>query len=80
MKYIKRFTQFNEGAFVTAAVGGMGDVIASQPGAVPGTTGTTGSGDIPVVLKTRPRRKKGNPSQVCDARDLAPVKINRVKN
>jgi hypothetical protein len=28
------------------SVGGMGDVVSAQPGAIPGTTGTTGSGDI----------------------------------
>jgi hypothetical protein len=28
------------------SIGGMGDVVSAQPGAIPGTTGTTGSGDV----------------------------------
>jgi hypothetical protein len=88
MKYLKRYDMFFEdGEGGGAAVGGgvatanasntagMGAVVSSQPGAFAGTTGTTGSGDIGFVLGATPkrRRKKGNPSQVSDLRDLKEV-------
>jgi len=77
---IKRFKQFNEDATATCSVAGMGSVSAAQPGASPGTFGTTGSGDIPVYFRKSKRRKLGKPSEVSDAQDLAPVKTNKVKD
>ena len=79
MKYLKKFTQFNEDAFATGVVGGMGDVVSAQPGAIAGMTGTTGSGDVSSYLLSK-KRKKGNASQVSDARNLAPVKTNKIKD
>jgi hypothetical protein len=88
MKYLKRYDKFfedGEGGGAVAGGGvatanasntaGMGAVVSSQPGAFAGTTGTTGSGDIGFVLGATPkrRRKKGNPSQVSDLRDLKEV-------
>lgn len=52
----------DEGGGVATAnagnVGGMGAVVSAQPGALPGTTGTTGSGDIGVNL-FNPQMKQG---------------------
>jgi len=44
------FSKLNEDGEACATAGnsnGMGAVVAPQPGAVPGTTGTIGSGDVP---------------------------------
>ena len=53
MKYLKKYQIFCEecdggGTATTNAsnTAGMGAVVASQPGSFPGTTGTTGSGDV----------------------------------
>ena len=51
----------------------MGAVSSAQPGALPGTTGTEGSGDIGFTFK-KEKRKKGDPTKVTDMRDLAPAK------
>lgn len=72
MRYIKSFKIFQENADGSATAG-MGAVSAAQPGGLPGTTGTEGSGDVGFVFK-KEKRKKGNPSQVTDMRDLAPAK------
>jgi hypothetical protein len=78
MKFLKKFTNFKENADASSSAG-MGDVSAAQPGGLPGTTGTTGSGDISFTFK-KERRKKGNPSQVTDMRDLVPAKgITKIK-
>lgn len=58
-------------------VSGMGPVVNAQPGALPSTTGTSGSGDVSFTFKKR-KRKKGNPSEVTDLRDLKEVKIKRL--
>jgi len=91
MRYIKRYDRFFEDGGAAAGGGvacanasttaGMGAVSAAQPGAVAGTTGTTGSGDIGFVLGYNPKRKrkKGNPSQVSDLRDLKDAKTDKVK-
>lgn len=72
MKYLKSYKKFTENAD-GSATSGMGAVTAAQPGSSPGTTGTVGSGDIGFTFK-KEKRKKGNPSQVTDMRDLEPVK------
>ena len=88
MKYLKRYDKFfedGEGGGAVAGGGvatanasntaGMGAVVSAQPGSFVGTTGTTGSGDIGFVLGYDPKkkRKKGDPSQVSDLRDLKEV-------
>jgi hypothetical protein len=75
MKYLKNYKKFNEdgNATVSASTSGMGAVVSSQPGALPGTTGTEGSGDVGFTFK-KERRKKGGPSKVTDMRDLEPAK------
>jgi len=86
MKYLKRYDMFFEDGEGGGAVGGgvatanasntagPGNVVAAQPGAFAGTTGTTGT-DIGFVLGYNPKkkRKKGGPSQVSDLRDLKEV-------
>lgn len=85
MKFIKSYKLFLEDgtACVNASnTAGMGAVVASQPGLLPGTTGTTGSGDIPYYFLTKGKKKvkNGNPSQVSDLRFLEPAKgITKVK-
>lgn len=77
MRYLKGYKNFENAEGSTSA--GMGGVSSAQAGGLPGTTGTVGSGDIPFYFKKGSRRrKKGNPSQVSDLRDLALVKINKV--
>jgi len=51
---MKKFEEFiKEDAFATMGnTGGMGAIVAAQPGAIPGTQGTTGSGDIGQTLAT----------------------------
>ena len=81
MRYLKKYKTFNED--VTATVGattaGMGAVSNAQPGAIPGQTGTTGSGDVTFTFK-KEKRKKGGPSQVTDLRDLKDVKTDKVED
>lgn len=81
MRKIKRYKEFLENAVATASsTSGMGAVSAAQPGALAGTTGTEGSGDVGFVFR-KEKRKKGNPSQVSDMRDLAPAKgITKVED
>ena len=80
MKYLKLFTQFKENAATTATTGGMCAVSAAQPGGLPGTTGTEGSGDPGFTFK-KEERKKGDPTEVTDMRDLAPAKdITKVED
>ena len=67
MKFIKKYKSFLEdgNASVNASTGGMGAVVSAQPGALPGQTGTTGSGDVSFTFK-KEKRKKCGPSQVSD--------------
>lgn len=80
MIYLKSFKSFKENASVSSSsTSGMGDVSAAQPGSLPGTNGTEGSGDIGFTFKKR-KRKKGDPTKVSDMRDLEPAKgIAKVK-
>jgi hypothetical protein len=80
MKYLKFYKKFFEdgdsGGTATANASntsGMGAVVAAQPGTLPGTFGTDGSGDIGFTFK-KEKRKKGKPSEVSDLRDLEPAK------
>ena len=81
MKYLKKYKTFNEDgtATVGATTAGMGAVSNAQPGALPGQTGTTGSGYITFTFK-KEKRKKGGPSQVTDLRDLKDVKTDKVED
>lgn len=77
MKYLKGYKNFENSD--ASSISGMSGVSSAQPGSLPGTTGTVGSGDVPFYLNSRNRkRKKGNPSQVSDLRDLAPAKTNKI--
>jgi len=70
MKYLASYNKFFEdGEGGGDSSSGMGAVVSAQPGALPGQTGTTGSGDVSFVFK-KDRGKKGNPSDVSDLRDL----------
>ena len=81
MKFIKKYKSFLEdgNASVNASTGGMGGVVSAQPGALPGQTGTTGSGDVSFTFK-KEKRKKGGPSQVSDLRDLKDAKTDKVED
>lgn len=83
MRHLKSYKKFFEdGGTATAnasTTSGMGAVVAAQPGLLPGTFGTDGSGDVGIVLNTK-KRKKGKPYEVSDLRDLEGVNINKVKN
>lgn len=81
MKYLKKYKTFNEDgtATVGATTAGMGAVSNAQPGALAGTTGTSGSGDITFTFK-KEKRKKGGPSQVTDLRDLKDAKTDKVED
>ena len=84
MKYLKKYKTFNEDgtATVGATTAGMGAVSNAQPGALAGTTGTSGSGDVSFYMldKKGKKIKKGTPSEVSDARYLEPAKgITKLK-
>ena len=84
MKYLKKYKTFNEDgtATVGATTAGMGAVSNAQPGAIAGTTGTEGSGDVSFYMidKKGKKIKKGTPSEVSDARYLEPAKgITKLK-
>lgn len=68
MKHLKTFKTF-ENATGNAGTAGSGDIVSAQPGTLPGTFGTDGSGDIGFTMD-KPKRKKGSPSEVSDMRDL----------
>jgi len=72
MMKIKRYKQFLENA-ESSGVSGMGAVTSAQPGSLPGTTGTEGSGDIGFTFR-KGKGKKGDPSEVTDLRDLEETK------
>jgi len=81
MRYLRTYKKFTENAD-GSATSGMGDVVAAQPGTLPGTFGTDGSGDIGFTFKEE-KRKKGDPSEVSDLRDLEDVdteKVDDIKN
>lgn len=81
MKHLKTYKSFNEDATSNASTtAGMGSVTSAQPGSLPGTTGTTGSGDLPYFgLPITKKKRKGNASEVSLLNDLKPEKTNKVK-
>lgn len=85
MKYLKKYIKFFEDGesgsgdvSATANTSGMGAVVSAQPSALPGKTGTTGSGDVGFTFK-KEKRKKGDPSEVSDLRDLEDADVVNVK-
>jgi len=76
---IKKYKEFFEDATANGTTSGAGSVVPSQPGVLPGTTDTTGSGDITNTLSVK-SNKKGDPSEVSDLRYLKKVNINRIKD
>lgn len=65
-------------AYADASISGMGPVVSAQPGLLPGTTGTVGSGDVGRTFK-KEKRKKGKPSEVSDLRDLGSADTVNIK-
>ena len=83
MRYLKPYKKFQENAAASASSSaGMGAVSAAQPGGLAGTTGTSGSGDLGFTFK-KEKRKKGDPTEVSDMRDLEPAegitKVGEIK-
>ena len=91
MKYLKLYNKFCEDggdgptsgsgdgvAYADSSVSGMGSVISAQPGLLPGTTGTVGSGDVSRSFRKK-GRKKGKPADVSDLRDLVRPDIVNIK-
>jgi hypothetical protein len=79
---IKRFRDFLENATTSASSSaGMGAVANATVGGAPGTATLSGSGDVSFYMLDKRKRKRGNPSQVCDMRDLGPSKgITKVED
>jgi hypothetical protein len=77
MRYLRTYKKFTENAYVSASTAGSGSVVAAQPGSLPGTFGTDGSGDIGFTFK-KEKRKKGDVTEVSDLRDLEEVEIEKV--
>ena len=78
-----RFSSFKRGqtlenSTATATTGGMGAVSVASVSSTSVDASQPGSGDPTFTLKSNTKRKRGNPSQVSDLRDLAPAKITRV--
>jgi hypothetical protein len=77
-EYRERYGQTLENSTATATTGGMGAVSVASVSSTSVAASQSGSGDPVSTLKVNTKRKKGNPSQVSDLRDLAPAKITRV--
>jgi len=77
-EYRERYRQTLENSTATATTSGMGAVSPASVSSTSVAVSQPGSGDPTFTLKSSTKRKKGNPSQVSDLRDLAPVKITRV--
>jgi hypothetical protein len=87
---MKKFKEFiKEDAFATMGnTGGMGAVVAAQPGSIPGTQGTTGSGDIgqPLATYSKPvvnmKRHKKNKKKLrnVESFDMFMMEENDIDN
>lgn len=79
MKKIKNWEMFLEDGVgsANASIGGMGAVSNATIGTLPGVGGKSGS-DISFYLTGGGKRKKGNPSEVTDLRDLEDVDVEEV--
>lgn len=73
-----RYEKTIENSAASATTAGSGAVTSASVSSTSVSSSVSGSGDITNTLKVKHRRKRGNPSQVSDLRDLAPAKINRV--
>ena len=73
-----RYEKTIENSAASATTAGSGAVTSASVSSTSVSSSVSGSGDITNTLKVKHRRKKGNPSQVSDLRDLAPAKINRL--
>jgi len=84
MKYIKKYQKFFEDGVASAnasTTAGAGSVSNAVVGSTPGVPGGSGSGDTSTYLVSKDQPKKGNPSEVSDARFLDDVddEITRVE-
>jgi hypothetical protein len=84
MKYIKKYQKFFEDGVASAnasTTAGAGSVSNAVVGSTPGVPGGSGSGDTSMYLVSKKQPKKGNPSEVSDARFLDDVddEITRVE-
>lgn len=79
-EYQERYLQTLENSTATATTGGMGAVSVASVSSTSVAASQSGSGDRTFTLKSNGKRKRGNPSQVSDLRDLAPAKITRVSD
>ena len=77
-EYRERYGQTLENSTATATTAGMGAVSVASVSSTSLDASQPGSGDPTFTLKSNTKRKRGNPSQVSDLRDLAPAKITRV--
>lgn len=77
MKHLKRYNKFVEDANATAGVAGSGDITNAVVGDLAGTGEINGSGDISFTMK-KEKRKKGDPTQVSDLRDLEEVDTTEI--
>ena len=77
-EYRERYGQTLENSTATAATAGMGAVSVASVSSTSVDASQPGSGDPTFTLKSNTKRKRGNPSQVSDLRDLAPAKITRI--
>jgi len=87
---MKKFEEFiKEDAFSTMGnTEGMGAVVAAQPGSIPGTQGTTGSGDIgqPLATYSKPvvnmKRHKKNKKKLrkVESFDMFMMEENDIDN
>jgi hypothetical protein len=78
MTHLKRYKYFFEDGS-GSATSGSGDVSNPTVAYLPGECGSDSSGDLSFYLKKR-RRKKGNPSEISDLRDLEDAKTNKVED
>ncbi len=79
-EYRERYRTTLENSTATATTGGMGAVSVASVSSTSVAASQSGSGDPVFTLKSNSKRKRGNPSQVSDLRDLAPAKITRVSD
>ena len=73
MKVLKNWSMFLEDGVAAAnasTTSGMGPVSNAVVGATPGVPAESGSGDGSSTISGNVKRKKGDPSEVSDLRDL----------
>lgn len=94
MKYLKKYNKFFEDGVASvnaSTTGGAGGVSNAVVGSLPGIPAGSGSGDAtftlggvatkqPIVGFLDASTKKGDASEVSDARYLEPVETNKVED